>query len=333
MKWIKQVGGKNWLKLGLLAALAALVVLVFHLSPLELSDFKPENVKQFILGFGAWGPLVFIIIYALRAVILVLPVGVMSLAGGLAFGKWFGTLYILIGATLGASLSFLIARYFGRSFIQKLGVMKQGRLQSFDEGTEKNGFRFILFMRLIPLFQYDAVNFGSGFSRMKFRDFAIGSFVGMAPGGFINALLGSSLENIISVQFFAALGFFLLLMFVPGLYKKWKAAKSSKPDQEVKVQTGECPGCGQPVGGFAILRSWTHWGRFVCPGCGGRIGFGGWLGLVSLLTALFIGMMLLLRWMMILDLPLVLGFGLSTLLALGVMFVIPRFWKVKSIPE
>ena len=84
----------------------------------------------------------------------------------------------------------------------------------------------MLFMRLIPLFQYDAVNFGSGLSKMKFRDFVLGSFIGMAPGGFINATLGSSLENIISVQFFAALGFFILLMFIPTIYKAIKKKMS-----------------------------------------------------------------------------------------------------------
>jgi len=164
----------------------------------------------------------FIIIYALRGAILVLPVGVMSLAGGLAFGKWLGTIYILIGATLGASLSFEIARYFGRQFIESFSWLHKGKIKSFDDGIEKNGFRMMLFVRLIPLFQYDAVNFGSGLSKIKFRDFVLASFIGMIPGGFINAMLGSSLENIISVQFFAALGFFILLMFIPTIYKAIK---------------------------------------------------------------------------------------------------------------
>ena len=170
----------------------------------------------------------FIVIYALRGAVLVIPVGIMSFAGGLAFGKWFGTIYILIGATLGASLSFVIARYFGRQFIETFSWLHKGKIKQFDEGIEKNGFRMMLFMRLIPLFQYDAVNFGSGLSKMKFRDFFIGSFIGMAPGGFINAMLGSSLENIISIQFFAALAVFILLMFIPTIYKKIKRKRSGE---------------------------------------------------------------------------------------------------------
>lgn len=229
----KERGKRNWLKLLILLGIIAGIVLVFQFTPLSISDFTPTNVKNFILQFGIWAPIVFIAIYALRGTILVIPVGVMSLAGGLAFGKWLGTIYILIGATLGASLSFLIARYFGRQFIESFSWLHKGRIKSFDEGIEKNGFRMMLFVRLIPLFQYDAVNFGAGLSKMKFRDYALASLIGMAPGGFINAMLGNSLENIISVQFFAALGIFILLMFVPTIYKAIKKKKSGEVATEV----------------------------------------------------------------------------------------------------
>jgi uncharacterized membrane protein YdjX (TVP38/TMEM64 family) len=216
--------GNIW-KLAVLACAVLAVVAVFYFTPLELSQFTPARIKEFILGFGILAPLVFIGLYASRAVILVIPVGVMSLVGGLAFGKWWGTLYILVGATLGSCLSFIVARYFGRSFVESLKWLHKGRIGKFDEKAGKNGFKLILFVRLIPLFQYDAVNFGAGLSKIRLRDFALASFIGMAPGGFINALLGDSLENIVSVQFFAALGAFILLMFVPLIYRKVKGRK------------------------------------------------------------------------------------------------------------
>lgn len=229
-----KLGKQHFIKLGILAAIVLVIILIFQFAQLSISDFTPTNIKNFILKFGIWAPVIFVAIYAFRGVILVIPVGVMSLAGGLAFGKWFGTIYILVGATLGASLSFLIASYFGRQFIESFGWLHKGKIKSFDEGTEKHGFRMMLFIRLIPLFQYDAVNFGAGLSKMKFRDYVLASFIGMVPGGFINATLGSSLENIISVQFFAALGFFILLMFVPTIYKAIKKRKN-RNDSTVEV--------------------------------------------------------------------------------------------------
>ncbi len=219
---------KKWSKLLILAAIAAAIFSIFQFTSLSLADFTPTNVKNFILQFGIWSPIVFITIYALRGAVLVIPVGIMSFAGGLAFGKWFGTIYILIGATLGASLSFVIARYFGRQFIETFSWLHKGKIKQFDEGIEKNGFRMMLFMRLMPLFQYDAVNFGAGLSKIKFRDYVLATFIGMAPGGFINAMLGSSLEKIVSIQFLAALGFFILLMFIPTIYKKIKRKRNGE---------------------------------------------------------------------------------------------------------
>ncbi|UCB52066.1 MAG: TVP38/TMEM64 family protein [Candidatus Zixiibacteriota bacterium] len=218
----------NFFKLGFLVLFVVGIILIFRLTPLSVSDFKPTNVKNFILRFGSWAPVVFVSVYSLRAVILVLPVGVMSLAGGLVFGKWLGTIYILMGATLGSCISFLMARYLGRSFMENFKWLHKGRVKSFDESVEKHGLKVILFLRLIPLFQYDAVNFGSGLSKMRFRDYAPGTLVGMIPGGFINALLGSSLENIVSTQFFVALGIFFLLMFVPVIYKKVQRGRKKK---------------------------------------------------------------------------------------------------------
>jgi uncharacterized membrane protein YdjX (TVP38/TMEM64 family) len=214
--------GYGWSKLIAVVLLAVLIIALFQFTELDAKQFTPTNVKQFILSFGALAPIIFVAVYAARAVILVIPVGVMSLAGGLAFGKWWGALLILLGATLGSCLSFLVARYFGRGFIESLGWLHKGRIQQFDEKAAEHGFKLILFVRLVPLFQYDAVNFGGGLSKIRLRDFALASLIGMAPGGFITALLGSSLEDIISVQFFAALGAFILLALIPLIYRRIK---------------------------------------------------------------------------------------------------------------
>ncbi len=215
-------------KLIILITAALTVVAVFRFTPLSIAQFTPAKIREFILGFGVFAPFIFMGIYAARAVVLVLPVGVMSLAGGLAFGKWIGTVYILIGATTGSCLSFLIARYFGRSFIESFQWLHKGRIKRFDEKTAEHGFKAILFMRLVPLFQYDAVNFGAGLSKMKFRDFALGSFIGMIPGGFINAYLGSSIEHVRSVTFIGALGAFVALMFIPLIYRRIRRAKGAQ---------------------------------------------------------------------------------------------------------
>jgi uncharacterized membrane protein YdjX (TVP38/TMEM64 family) len=231
-------GGRGWWRLGVLAILVAVIWGVFRFTSLDVSDFKPERIKDFILGLGMWGPIVFIGLYGLRAVVLVIPVGVMSMAGGLAYGPLVGTVYIMLGATLGSCLSFLVARHLGRRFLEGFSWLHKGRLAAFDEGAARHGFRVILLARLIPIFQYDALNFGAGMSRIKFRDYFLGTVVGMLPGGFIMAFLGSSLENVKSPQFIVAIGLFVLLALVPTIAKLVKRRRGG----------GAAPASGETTG-------------------------------------------------------------------------------------
>jgi uncharacterized membrane protein YdjX (TVP38/TMEM64 family) len=223
----KRSTGRRWGRLVILAAALIGLVAVFRFTPLSIRQFTPSKIRDFILGFGTAAPVIFMALYALRAVILVIPVGVMSIVGGLAFGKWLGTLYILIGAVTGSCLSFLIARYFGRGFIESSRWFRAGRIKAFDETAERNGFKAVLFMRLVPLFQYDAVNLAAGLSKITFRDFALGSLIGMTPGGFISAYLGHSIMNIRSPGFIIALAAFVALMFVPLVYRRIRRMKGA----------------------------------------------------------------------------------------------------------
>lgn len=89
---------------------------------------------------------------------------------------------------------------------------------------------------------------------------------------------------------------------------------------------GKCPGCGKNVGPISIISSWDNWGKFICPGCGSKIQFKGWLLTVAILTALFIGAERILHWMLISQLPLWLSFTIGSVLAMLIMFLVPMLW-------
>ena len=93
---------------------------------------------------------------------------------------------------------------------------------------------------------------------------------------------------------------------------------------------GKCPGCGKSVGPFSILLSWDNWGKFVCPGCGQKIRFQGWLLTVVVLGALFIGAERLLHWMLISHVPPWASFLISFAIALLIMFIVPMMWTYKK---
>ncbi|OHB44417.1 MAG: hypothetical protein A2094_01480 [Planctomycetes bacterium GWE2_41_14] len=175
-----------------------------------------------------WGPIGFILIYGIGCMVA-LPGSLLTLCGGAIFGVTMGTAYNVLASNLGATLAFLMARYFGRDFVSRL---MKGRIESFDEKVASHGFRFIFTLRLIPLVPFNGLNLGSGLSKIKYRDYLLGSVLGMLPGTFIytyfaDALLkgatGSGKRALTNLIIASSL--LILVSSVPTLYKKLKKQK------------------------------------------------------------------------------------------------------------
>jgi uncharacterized membrane protein YdjX (TVP38/TMEM64 family) len=149
-------------------------------------QFDATALEQWVQNAGAAGPLLFMLIYIL-ATVLFLPGSVLTLAGGALFGPVFGTFYNLTGATIGATLAFLIARYLASEWVeQKTG----GRLKQLKEGIESEGWRFVAFVRLVPLFPFNLLNYALGLTRIKLWHYVIASYICMLPGAIAYTYLG-----------------------------------------------------------------------------------------------------------------------------------------------
>jgi uncharacterized membrane protein YdjX (TVP38/TMEM64 family) len=145
-----------------------------------------ETLTTWVAQAGWIAPLVFIAGYAIAAVFF-LPGLVFTLAGGALFGPVYGTLYNLSGATLGATLAFLTARYLAHDWVaQRAG----GRLQQLIAGVEREGWRFVAFVRLVPLFPFNLLNYALGLTRIRLSHYIITSFIFMAPAGAAYTYLG-----------------------------------------------------------------------------------------------------------------------------------------------
>ena len=149
---------------------------------------------------------------------------ILTLTGGFLFGSVFGTLYVNIGATTGATLAFLTARYLLRDWVeQKFG----SRLGSIQEGFSKNAFNYLMTLRLIPLFPFFLVNMVSGLTRVSLGTYVIATALGIIPGSFVFAYAGrqlgsiNSLEEIASPNVLLAFTLLGLLAMVPIIYKKF----------------------------------------------------------------------------------------------------------------
>jgi len=143
-------------------------------------------LENWVRDAGAVAPLLFILVYALAA-ILFIPGTIFTLAGGALFGPVLGTLYNLTGATLGATLAFLIARYLAADMVaNKAG----GRIKQLINGVEAEGWRFVAFVRLVPLFPFILMNYALGLTRLRLLYYIIASFVFMMPGAIAYTYLG-----------------------------------------------------------------------------------------------------------------------------------------------
>jgi len=167
-------------------AAGLLLLLAIGWMLLNRGQWDPSKVQAFIDGLGWAGPIVFILVYALGTV-LFFPGSVLTLAGGALFGPFWGTLINLAGATLGAVLSFLAARYLASDWVeQRVG----GRLAQLKQGVEQEGWRFVAFVRLVPLFPFNLLNYALGLTRIPLATYAWASFVFMFPGALAYTWLG-----------------------------------------------------------------------------------------------------------------------------------------------
>ena len=144
------------------------------------------ELESWIKQAGLAGPAVFILVYALAAVFF-LPGSVLTLAGGALFGPVWGTVFNLSGAIIGATLSFLIARYVASDWVEH---RTGGRLKQLKNGVEGEGWRFVAFVRLVPLFPFNILNYALGLTRIKLSHYVIASLICMAPGGIAYTYLG-----------------------------------------------------------------------------------------------------------------------------------------------
>ena len=164
-----------------LLLLGAISVAFFYRDRLDAAA-----LQQWIESAGVATPLLFMAIYAL-ATVLFMPGSVMTLAGGALFGPVLGTFYNLTAATLGAVLAFLIARYLASEWVER---KTGGRLKRLKEGVEKEGWRFVAFVRLVPLFPFNLLNYALGLTRIRFSHYLIATYVCMLPGALAYTWLG-----------------------------------------------------------------------------------------------------------------------------------------------
>ena len=186
------------------------------------SELDAASLEHWMQEAGPAAPFIFIALYALGSV-LFLPGSVLTLAGGALFGPVLGTLYNLTGATAGATLAFLTARYLASEWVERKA---EGRLKQIMDGVESEGWRFVAFVRLVPLFPFNLLNYALGLTRIKLAHYVVASYLCMFPGALAYTYLGyagrealKGEEGLIQ-KGLLALGLLALVVFIPRFVRR-----------------------------------------------------------------------------------------------------------------
>jgi uncharacterized membrane protein YdjX (TVP38/TMEM64 family)/rhodanese-related sulfurtransferase len=201
----------------LAGVIAAIVWAALNRDRLDLAA-----LDAWLSGLGFVAPLAYLGLYAVGTIAF-LPGALFALAGGALFGPVWGALLNLAGATIGASLTFLIARYLAGDWV---AARSGGRLKRLIEGVEAEGWRFVAFVRLVPLFPFNLTNYALGLTRIRFVPYVVTSFICMAPGAIAYTWLGHAGREALAGDTSAirygmlALGLLAAIAFAPRLVNR-----------------------------------------------------------------------------------------------------------------
>ncbi|MEC7641706.1 MAG: TVP38/TMEM64 family protein [Nitrospinota bacterium] len=183
----------------------------------------PESFRNFVSSLGVSGPIIYILIFFVRPFFLI-PSIALFIAGGLAFGPVWGSLYASFGAAVGGALAFLWARKMGHDYV--MGKLKIGAAM-----IDSTRFRFavVFILSLIPVMPVTVINYGAGLSPMTLKSYLAAHFLGLTPRAFAYGFFGSTLLEIGSPRFRAALMTLLILLLASLIYRRRLKRSAKRP--------------------------------------------------------------------------------------------------------
>jgi uncharacterized membrane protein YdjX (TVP38/TMEM64 family) len=175
---------------GRIVALIAIVIALFlTMRFLPVQEWL-RNFNDWVGQLGVAGMFIFIAVYAVGTVLLA-PGSVLTIGAGFAFGIWKGFLAVSAGATLGASLAFLGARFIARDRIEAIAKQSE-RFQRLDKAIGKQGAKLIFLLRLSPVIPFNLSNYFYGLTGVRFWRYVLASWIGMMPGTFLYVYIGTA---------------------------------------------------------------------------------------------------------------------------------------------
>src|SRR5262249_30684140 len=211
-------------------ALWLLIAAVAVWLALNRDHLDPALIESAIHDFGLLAPLGHVVLFALGTILFV-PGAIFGLLGGALFGPLWGAVLNLTGAILGATTAFLVARYSAADWVRQKAT---GRLDRLITGVEAEGWRFVAFVRLVPLFPFNLTNYALGLTRISFKHYVLASLVCMMPRAVAYAWLGhagreAAAGSTAAIRYgLIALALLAAITFLPRLVRRLRGQEQPK---------------------------------------------------------------------------------------------------------
>ncbi|MFL0196091.1 TVP38/TMEM64 family protein [Clostridium sp. WILCCON 0269] len=202
---------KNIIKYVVNILLFILIVAILFNHRRHFHCINMGNIKRYIQSYGRFSALVFLLLYMLRPIMFLMPASLMAIIAGNIFNYYVAVLLNMIGCFGSATIAFFLARFLGRSFVDKC---LKGKALKFNKNIEKYGFKIMTIMRLCFVFPYDPLSYSAGLTKIKYRDFILGTLVGVFPEIVTYSLMGKHLGNPFSFKFILPIMILFIIAFI-----------------------------------------------------------------------------------------------------------------------
>ena len=250
----KCIATSHWLKIGgfLLLILGA----YFVLKTFEMGEIlRPAQMTSTLQAAGLFGPVLFIFLMATAVIISPIPSLPLDLAAGAAFGVGLGTTYAVIGAEIGAVVSFLIGRTLGREALTRLIRIN---VVFCERCSDRHLAVFVFASRLLPIFSFDLISYGAGLTNMSLRAFAVATLLGMIGPTFLLTYAGEQVVSGEWILVVLGIAMVVLLLFLPKIIVRYPNAQwvqflrdgaplADSSGSQKTPSAVPCSSCGSPL--------------------------------------------------------------------------------------
>jgi uncharacterized membrane protein YdjX (TVP38/TMEM64 family) len=189
---------RKWWKIGVGVGLTILLLLIAkHLGWRGWIDTQLTLGLEWIQGLGRWGAIAFICLYIVATVLLI-PGSILTLAAGVIYQLFWGTILVSVASTVSATIAFMIGRYLARDWVLNR-FAQQANFQAIDRAISREGWKIVALARLSPIFPFNLLNYLLSLSHISIKDYFWASWLGMIPGTIVYVYIGSAIGNLASL--------------------------------------------------------------------------------------------------------------------------------------